>query len=1158
MRTKKQQIELKYKGNEKHLFKLRHILLSLCLLTFIGGYSQTGRINLNLKNATVKELFSIIEKQTSYRFSYRDAEIRGKGSITITKENAELKDVLTNELVKVNLKYYVSGQKIIITPVNSVKTKPTSKTPQQKITGNVIDTNGMPIIGATVMEKGTNNGTITDFNGNFSFNASPNSTLDISYIGYKTQSIKAIAGKLLAITLKEDTEVLEEVVVVGYGQQKKESLVGSIVATKGEDLLKTGSVNSVSEALQGQLPGVIAENSSSKPGADAASIFIRGKATWGDATPLVLVDGVERNFNDVDINEIESISVLKDASATAVYGVKGANGVILLTTKRGDNKAPVVNFSANFGFKQPTVNMQFADYPVAQELFNEAAINDGQWNKLIPETTISAWKNAFATGNYGPYNDYFPQVNWWDEVMSNFGFQQNYNVNVRGGTERMGYFVSLGMLNDGDIYKTEKQSEYDPRFYYKRYNWRTNFDFKITRTTSLAVNIAGKVGFQNQPGYRTGDAYFFDEIIKTPQNLFPIKYSDGVWGADQTGQSNVVARLNNLGQRQAKSFQGIYDVVFKQNLDFITKGLNFKASISYNTASQRNTAILKAGYYGVGEDVANQNAFKRYHREYDYTKPILDESGNIIGYDLILEDIWPDDGQLEEDLPIVASHDNFKSYSRQLYYELSLNYNRKFKEHNVSALLLFNRRINDYCGGGAIDFPSYSEDWVGRVTYNWKQRYLTEINAAYTGSEKFAPGKRFGFFPSFSFGWRITEEAFMKDIREKWLTNLKIRYSYGKVGSDKGAPRFNYIQKYNSGGNVSFGKDQNYTYGPIYTEGTLAYYNATWETATKQNLGIDMTIIDKLKMTLDLFNEKRTGILMPRQTAGPWMGVSLPSMNMGETKNHGMEVELSWFDKIGKDFSYSLKFNFSTSENRVVFKDDPADMAEHLKSEGNPIQVPRKYIVSGNLNSIDDIFNYTTSNLGSGTQNTLVPGDLAYIDYDANGVIDVNDIVPMKYLNYPLTSYGFNLGVNYKGLSLNALFYAATDIYKEQIGTLLWDFDGGKVIAQPDALERWTESTQSNTKIIRPSVHLSNSYNSQQSTYTYVNHSYLRLKNLEISYSIPKKYIKKVGLSNCQVYVNGNNLFTISNIDKRRDPETGSASVYPIVRRYNVGTRITF
>lgn len=1129
----------------------------------LSEYNQAKKFTFELKNVSVKTVLKHIEKESEYIFFYYKDVFDDSQSVSVKVSNLPVKEVLDELFKKVSVSYEIKDRQILLkrkekTPI-SMPQQPKGK---KMIKGLVKDEKGEIIIGAAIKVKGTTIGTITDMDGLYNLSVpSENSILIVSYIGYATQEIKVGKHQNVIITLQEDVKTLEEVVVVGYGQQKKESVVGSIVITKGDDLLKVGSVNTVSEALQGQMPGVVAINSSSKPGADAATLFIRGKASWTDASPLILVDGVERNFNDVDINEIESISVLKDASATAVYGVKGANGVILLTTKRGGDQAPVVNFSANFGFKQPTIDMTFADYPVAMQLYNESVINDGQWSKLIPETTIKAWENAFATGNYGPYNDYFPQVNWWDEVLGNFGFQQNYNLNIRGGTERMSYFASVGMLNDGDIYRTEKQAEFDPRFYYKRYNWRTNFDFKLAKTTTLSVNIAGKAGYRNQPGYRTdggSDSYFFDSIIKTSQNLFPIKYSDGVWGADASGQNNVVARLNTLGQRQAKTFQGMYDAILKQKLDFITKGLSFKASLSYNVFSERASAIMKAGYYGAGDDLANQNAFRRYHRVYDYSKPIHDNNGNIIGYELTSERIWPDDGQLEEDLPVTASHDNFKNYGKQIYYEISFNYNRKFADHNVSGLLLFNRKINETCYGGSVTFPSYSEDWVGRLTYNWKERYLTEVNAAYTGSEKFAPGKRFGFFPSFSVGWRVTEEPFMKRVREKWLSSLKVRYSYGMVGSDKGAPRFNYIQEYGSGGSVNFGKDQNYAYGPLYNEGKLAYRDATWETAVKQNFGVDMTILNKLHLVVDLFSENRTGILMSRNTMGPWLGASLPSMNLGETKNHGIELDLGWNDKIGKNFTYSVKFNFATSENRVVFKDDPADLPYYMKSAGKPIGTEYKYIVSGNLNSIDDIFNYTQSNIENGVQPRLVPGDFAYLDFNGDGVIDSKDLVPMEYVSYPLTTYGLTLSAGYKGLNVSALFYAATDVYREQIGTLLWDFDGGKIIAQPNALDRWTVDTQSDTEILRPSVHQTNNYNSRPSTYTYVNHAFLRLKNLEISYSLPKNWIKKVGLSRCQIYVNGNNLFTISGIDDRRDPETASASVYPIVRRYNVGTRISF
>lgn len=1017
-----------------------------------------------------------------------------------------------------------------------------------------------PLIGVNVSVKGTANGVITDVDGNFTIKALKNQVLIFSFIGYKDVEIVVKPNlNLSKVIMSESLQQIDEVVVVGYGQQKKASSVGAIATAKGEDLLRVGSVTSVSEALQGQMPGVTAINTSSKPGADAADLFIRGKATWGNASPLVLVDGMERNFNDVDVNEIQSISVLKDASATAVYGVKGANGVILLTTKRGSNKKPVVNFSANFGFKQPTTKLEWADYPTAMKMYNEAAANDGMWDKIIPESTIAAWQHAYETGNYGPYNDYFPQVDWWDEMVGNFGFQQKYNLNISGGTERMSYFASVGMLNDGDIYNTKKQAEFDPRFYYKRYNWRTNFDFKLTKSTLLSINIAGKMGYRNQPGYRNadnGDSYIFNPFIQTPTNLFPVKYSDGEWGSDLQGDGNIVAQMNNQGQRSYKSFQGFYDFILKQDLDMITKGLSVKATVSYNTYSERESNIFRARIYGIDDSAASKNGIIRYYREYDYSNPIVNADGTI-DYPMIREERFPD-WQMEEERPIGASNDNFKNYGRKLYYEIALNYQRSFNDHNVTALAVFNRKITDSTSGSTMAFSSYEEDWVGRVTYNWKERYLMEVNAAYTGSEKFAPGKRFGFFPSFSVGWRISEEPFMKKIQEEWLTNLKIRYSYGEVGSDKGAPRFNYIQLFESGGNVTFGKNQNVTYGPLYTEGKLAYHDATWETATKQNLGIEMTLWGKLNASIDLFKEDRTGILMSRNSSAPWMGTGLPSVNIGKTKNHGLELELGWNDKIGKSFTYFAKFNFSTSENRVVFKDDPNRLDDYLKAAGKPIGYNTKYIVSGNFSSIDDIFNYTQSGITNGPQNKLIPGDLIYMDYNGDGVINEKDMAPVDNLNYPLTTYGLTLGFTYKGFGVNALFYATTGVYKEQIGDFLWDFPKGNIKAQPDTQNRWTASNANATGIIRPSVHLVNDYNTQSNTYSYTDHSYLRLKNLEVNYAFPKSWIKSMHIASCQLYVNGNNLFTISKTDNRRDPETQNSQVYPIVKRYNVGVRLSF
>ena len=1018
---------------------------------------------------------------------------------------------------------------------------------------------GEPMIGVSVRVKGTGSGTITDFDGNFTVKASKGDILVISYVGYKTLELDLKNKTTLGvISLGEDTETLEEVVVVGYGVQKKVSSVGSIATAKGDDLLKIGSVNSVSEALQGQMPGVVAINSTSKPGADKASLLIRGKSTWGEAAPLVLVDGIERDFNDVDVNEIESISVLKDASATAVYGVKGANGVILLTTKRGLEQKPEISFTANFGFKQPSAAPEWSDYVTSMKQYNRAQANDGNWGAKVPESTITAWENAYATGNYGPYNDVFPEVDWWKELVKNVGYEQAYNLNVRGGTKKMSYFVSLGYLHDGDIFNTTKQEDFDPSFSYRRYNWRSNFDFNITSTTKLSFNVAGKMGYQNQPSYYENvdspDERFFKTFFTAPSNEFPIKYSNGIWGDGLSSDQNIACLMNEGGSRNIKQHQGFYDVILNQKLDFITKGLSLKASLSYTTSSSWTTQIMPGKILGK-DDLVAQRTHIRMNRVYDYANPIYNADGTIT-YNYT-EKRYPDENA-PGDLPVGGVYDGFKAYGRKLYYELALNYNRQFGDHDVSALFVFNRKMNESTNQNVMNFPAYEEDWVGRVTYNFKERYLAEFNGAYTGSEKFAPGRRFGFFPSASIGWRISEEPWVKKLTKGVLTNLKVRYSYGVVGNDKGATRFNYIQKFEQlSANAEFGKYQTSNWGPLYKEGKLADPDATWEESVKQNIGIEIGLWGKLNFTVDLFDEKRNNILMTRNTIPSWAdsGIAFPQVNLGKTKNHGLELDVTWNDRIGK-FNYYAKFNFATSENRIVFIDDPKNQSEYLKQAGKSIGYVNKYLATGNFQSLDDIYNSAQSTIANGAHNTLIPGDLYYIDYNGDGMIDAKDMVPMKNLNYPTTTLGFTLGGSYKGIGFNMLWYSAMDVYKEAIPSYLWDFPEGNIKAQPNTLNTWTADAPIQSGPVRPSIHVQRSYNSVASTYTYTNHAYLRLKNLEVNYQIPKRWLQPLRLTKLQVYVNGSNLLTFSKGDSRRDPEHSGQNVYPMVRRYNIGFRL--
>ncbi len=1026
----------------------------------------------------------------------------------------------------------------------------------RSIKGQIVDAkSNEPLIGVNITVEGTSNGTISDMDGRFTLTVTPNAVLKISYIGYQEMQLKvADLKKDAIISLEEDSKQLEEVVVVGYGVQKKVTSVGSITQTGGNELMKGGSVNSVSEALQGKLNGVVAINSSGMPGDNEVKMYIRGKSTWDNTDPLVLVDGIERNMNDVDMNEIESISVLKDASATAVYGVRGGNGVILITTKRGTDTAPVINFSANYTFKSPTTSMKLADHVTAMQAYNMAMANDASWDKLIPQSTIDAWSRAYAEGNYGAYNDVFPYVNWWDELITG-GFTQNYNINIRGGTDYMKYFASAGYQGDGDIYDLKKNDDFDPRHTYKRYNWRSNFDFNFTKSTKLSINIAGSMGYRNKSIDNDSP---FNRILTESTSDHPIMYSDGNWGDDE--EKNPVANMNLGGAKLRKTFQGWYDASLEQKLDFITKGLKVAAKVSYSSSSTTNTDIYRGG---ESADRALKSIV-RYHRVYDYANPVVNTDGTIT-YPMIEDKRLP--ASTSEPLPPgVTMWDGLDAYTRRFYYEFSVAYNRSFNDHNVSALALVNRKIYDerYTENNTqyMRFPNYNEDWVGRVTYNWKERYLTEMNISYTGSEKFARGDRFGLFPSFSLGWRLSEEPFIKKSIGKVLTNAKFRYSWGKVGSDAGAKRWNYIQQFTSDGNITLGTDASgQIWGPLYHEGDVANLNSTWEKSTKQNFGIEIGLWNKLDITLDLFDEKRKDILMEPQTTSFITGAKFNALNIGSTKNHGFELELHYNDKIGSDFRYHVGFTLASSENRVVFRDDPVNGPDHLKEAGKPIGHQNRYLAVGNYETIDDVFNNAqTGSINSVAPGQVVPGDFIYIDFDSNGILNGQDKVAVDELNYPLHTYGLNLGFDWKGLSFSAMFYAPTGVYKLVDSVYSASFKSGKINAQPDVMNAWTPETANTTGLRAPALHLKNddgAFNGTESTYRYQNFSYLRLKTIELGYNLPKKWLKTVGLKSLQVYVTGNNLLTWWGGDDRIDPEGGQVK-YPILRSFTSGVRVSF
>lgn len=998
--------------------------------------------------------------------------------------------------------------------------------------GTVYDATGEPLIGVNVIEKGNpTNGTVTDLDGRFAIEvSSPSSGLIFSYIGYEKKELALKGEKTLSgirIVLEDDAQKLDEVVVVGYGVQKKASTVGAITQAKGEELLKVGGVTNVSSALTGMLPGVSAIQLSGEPGQDQANIVIRGKSTWGNTDPLILIDGIERSFNDVDPNEIESISVLKDASATAVYGVKGANGVILVTTKRGQEGKAKISFSANFGLKEPINNYEVLDRLTAMDLASEANANEGRWDKIYSERYKDNWR--YKTDPY-----FYPELDWKDLLYKNVAFSQQYNLNMSGGTSFIKYFASLGYTGDGDIFKTEKQPEYDPSYKYTRYNYRTNLDMQVSKTTKLAVNLAGDISIRNRPmSYMGSDPFastssannenFFSYMYLMPNYVYPVRYENGILGTTSIGRWwNPIYTMNYQGSATQKTNRLFSDVTLKQELDFITKGLSVQGKISYNTTFAYNRLIKK--------DVACM-----------YMEPGA-------------EPMWfPNDEWVEK--PAVYGGENLSYFIKDLYYEASINYARQFGKHDVSVLGLFNRRNYETksASNTLVDFPSYEESWVGRVTYNFDNRYFAEFNGAYTGSEKFAPGQRFGFFPSMAVGWMVTEEPFIKNLSFlDFLTKLKIRYSYGEVGSDRGASRFTYLTDYSSGNYATFGDDKPYNDYVLYHEGGAANVNATWETAKKQNLGIELALLNRLNITVDFFSEKRDGILMKRDNTTPiWFGQTAPYANLGETKNHGYEIEAEWRDRIN-EFSYFVKGGFAFQENRVVFRDDPVNRLAYQKNAGKPIGYQSLLDQIGVNSSWDDVYNTPASIW----QNEIrQPGDFIYNDYNGDGVINENDKVPMKLTADPAYTYSFSLGFSYKNFDVRAMFYGVAGVEKRT--SFLWEFPYDYDMAWKESLERWHWG---NTSAARPRLSMKNTAHIRQaSTYGLMNASYFRLKNLEVSYNIKSGALKKyAGISNIQVYVNGNNLFTLTSFDNRIDPESGGSGKYPLTRRYNMGFRLTF
>lgn len=1005
----------------------------------------------------------------------------------------------------------------------------------KQVTGVVKDATGETVIGASVVEKGTTNGVITDFDGVFKLTVSENAVLQISYIGYQTQEVKVAGKTTLDITLREDTEMLEEVVVVGYGAQKKESVIGAISQVTSKDLLSTPSAN-ISQAISGKITGVITSQTSGAPGADDAQIYIRGRATFaGDAQPLVLVDGVERSFSQIAPDDIETISVLKDASATAVYGVRGANGVMLITTKRGKEQKPVVSLTANWQIQSPTRKDTYLDSYQSVMLLEEALANDGLPSQFTAEE-IEYYRRSVAGELSGRDAMLYPNVDWYDQVLSNTAPAQRYNVSVTGGTKRMRYYASGEFYDQKSIVKNLSNDQFgntsSPGF--RRYSFRANTDFFLTTDLTFSVNFGTR--FEERRGPNTNDSdpnysEIFYELNHTPGWLFPVSYSipNGestrtLYAGTSQYQNNIVARLTEAGYYKSTNVVNETNFIVDYKMDWLTEGLSVKGMLSFDYEN------------------LHRNNYTRNFATYELNDPANYES--LTAYN-----------KFNTDTELTHGSEFTSIY--KLYMEAQVNYARKFGKHDVTAMALYMQ--NDY--RSKADLAKRYQGLVGRVTYAWDDRYLAEFNAGYNGSENFMKGKRFGFFPAFSIGWRLSNEPFMQKYSD-WLNNLKIRASYGQVGNDvyqvNGVQqRFLYEQKWSQITN-------DYYFG---TTGQTGIYDAqypnygvTWERAHKYNVGIEFGFFNgMLTGNVDVFYEKRNDILTTYLTRPEWVGVVMAAANLGKTKNQGYEIELKHSNHIGSDFHYTIGFNFSHARNEILSMDEPSIKTDYRKREGHPINQYFGLICDGYVTQADlDSGNLPVSRFSSDVK----VGDLKYRDMNQDGFIDDRDETFIGYSDIPENMYALNLSANYKNWGFSVMFQGVDHVSRYYDAEAMFAFiNGGKV--KEHHLERWNpaESEAYNLAHAKyPLLHYNDygDHNQRQNSYFLKNGAFLRLKNIELSYTLPERWSHKVGMSDCRLYINANNLVTWDHLDGLTDPESNGSNRFPIMKTVNFGVNIKF
>ena len=1007
------------------------------------------------------------------------------------------------------------------------------------IKGVVVDDTKEPLIGATVSIKGIkNSGVITDVNGQFSLSAPTDKhTLVISYIGYQTQEINIAGKSSIRVVMTDNNVKMDEVVVVGYGQQKKASIVGSIAQASAKELERNGGVSNLGQALAGNLPGVVVSSSTGMPGAEDPKIIIRAQTSWNNSDPLILVDGIERSMSTIDISTVESVSVLKDASATAVYGVRGANGVILITTKRGkEGKANIQirsSMTAKIASKLPEKYDSYDALMIKNNTVErELPLASSGWSLYTPKSIIEKYRNPANSTEW----DRYPNVDWENELFKNYTTSYNTGVNISGGTKSVKYFNSVDVLHEGDLFKTLPSNRgYDSGYGYNRVNVRTNLDIELTKTTQFSANLFGSSGVRKLPygSADTDNGYWASAYRTAPDAMRPV-YSDGTFGYYAPriqDQPNSVSILATSGIEKRTTTQLNTDFVLKQNLDVITKGLEAKVTYSMDNSFKETKRGINDQNNSVQRKWINPADGSVTYEQVMNTGTRLDYSDGVR---------WSSSA---------GSIDTTATFRHQNY-AVQVNYANKFGMHNVTAMGSFNR---DQSATGS-EFNHYREDWVFRTTYDYASKYFFEFNGAYNGSEKFGPNNRFAFFPSLSGGWMITEEKFMTGL--KFVDMLKLRGSWGRVGDDNVSGRFLNSDQWSYGGTTTTGDTPSSSPYKDYRVSSLGNENISWETTEKKNFGADFAFLGGLLSgSVDIYTDHRTDILISgsSRSVPSYFGATAPTANLGEVKAHGFELTLKSSHKFNNGIYVWGQGSMTHAVNKIIFADDAQLLASYLKKAGYAINQTTAYLSSGkNLSTWDDVYGSTARTTGNAVK---LAGDYNIIDYNGDGIIDANDKAPYQYSSTPQNTYNLSLGFEFKGFSCFVQFYGVNNVTREvsfptfqassdvaYVEGAYWSKTGSGTLPAP----RWSTVVGSDASGTR---------------YLY-DGSYIRLKNAEVAYTFNGKFVKSLGVSAFKLYLNGDNLWLWTRMPDDRESNfqtngDSSGGAYPTVKRINLGLDIT-